>query len=59
MTWKFHIYRDRALQYRWRLKAPNGQIIADSGEGYATRSNARRAAENVRSRIGQALIEDA
>jgi uncharacterized protein YegP (UPF0339 family) len=56
--WKFQIYRDRAGEYRWRLVAPNGDIIADSGEGYESRYNAKRAAENVRARIGQAVIED-
>jgi uncharacterized protein YegP (UPF0339 family) len=56
--WKFQVYRDRAGEFRWRLVAPNGNIIADSGEGYETRYNAKRAAENVRARIGQAVIED-
>jgi uncharacterized protein YegP (UPF0339 family) len=56
--WKFEIYEDASREYRWRLKAPNGRIIADSGEGYSSRSNARRAAENVRQRIGGASIED-
>jgi len=26
-------------QYRWRLKASNGRIIADSGEGYINRAD--------------------
>jgi uncharacterized protein YegP (UPF0339 family) len=56
--WKFDIYSDSAGEYRWRLVAPNGKIIADSGEGYDSRSNAKRAAENVRTRIAQASIED-
>lgn len=56
--WEFRVYEDRAGQFRWRLVAPNGQIIADSGEGYATRFNAHRAAENVRLRIGSAQIRD-
>ncbi len=56
--WEFQIYQDAAAEYRWRLVAPNGRTIADSGEGYASRSNAHRAAENVRSRIGQAQIRD-
>ena len=55
---KFEVYRDAASDYRWRLKASNGRIVADSGEGYASRSNARRAAENVRRQIGGANIED-
>jgi uncharacterized protein YegP (UPF0339 family) len=59
VTWKFEIYQDVVHEWRWRLLAPNGKIIADSGEGYATRANARRAAENVRARIAQAAIVDA
>src|SRR5262249_23176662 len=30
----FEIYKDKSGQFRWRLKANNGKIIADSGEGY-------------------------
>lgn len=56
--WKFQVYEDNAGEFRWRLKAPNGQIIADSGEGYYNRSGAKRAAENVRQRIANAPIED-
>jgi len=55
--WKFEIPRDAAFEYRWRLKAPNGRIVADSGEGYTTRSDARRAAERARRRIGDAEID--
>ena len=42
------IYRDRAGQFRWRFIAPNGHMVADSGEGYVTRSNAVRAARRMR-----------
>jgi len=49
MSWKFEVYGDVGGSYRWRLKASNGRIVADSGE---------RAAENVRSRLGSAAIED-
>ncbi|HUT62220.1 MAG TPA: DUF1508 domain-containing protein [Phycisphaerae bacterium] len=31
---KFQIYYDGAWKYRWRLKAANGRILADSGQGY-------------------------
>ena len=33
------LYRDAKGRYRWRLKAPNGKIIADSGQGYARAAN--------------------
>jgi uncharacterized protein len=31
---KFRYYQDRAGLWRWRLRAPNSLIIAESGEGY-------------------------
>ncbi len=31
---RFQLFRDKASEFRWRLRAANGQIIADSGEGY-------------------------
>lgn len=44
---KFHIYQDRRGEWRWRLKARNGRIVADSGEGYKRRGGAQRAARAV------------
>lgn len=40
---KFKIYQDQAGLFRWRLVARNGRIRADSGEGYSTLSNCRKA----------------
>lgn len=31
---KYKVYSDLNRQYRWRLIAANGRIIANSGEGY-------------------------
>ena len=36
----FEVYRDRAEEWRWRLRHDNGNIIADSGEGYTRKRNA-------------------
>ena len=44
---KFHIYQDKRGEWRWRLKARNGRIVADSGEGYVRKGGALRAAETV------------
>lgn len=31
---KFEVYEDKSGEWRWRLVAANGQIIATAGEGY-------------------------
>ena len=31
---KFQVYKDNRNEWRWRLRAENGKIIATSGEGY-------------------------
>lgn len=35
---KLRIYKDTSKQWRWRLVARNGNILADSGESYTKRS---------------------
>ena len=35
----YEVYKDRVNHWRWRLKAANGRIIADSGEGYFNKSD--------------------
>lgn len=54
---KFKIYEDASGKYRWRLKASNGEKIASSGESFASKSSAKRAAEDVRDNAGDAEIE--
>lgn len=54
MPAKFEIYEDQGGKYRWRLKDSNGEKIASSGESFASESNARRAAENVKRDAGGA-----
>jgi uncharacterized protein YegP (UPF0339 family) len=41
---KIFYYRDIRGEWRWHMKAPNGQVIADSGEGYSSKGNVQRAA---------------
>lgn len=48
----FHVYRDVVNQYRWRLKAANGRIIANSGEGYYNRDDCIHAINLVASTNG-------
>jgi hypothetical protein len=53
---RFEIYADASGSYRWRLVASNGQTVASSGESFASKANARRAAENVKDNAGTAEI---
>jgi amphi-Trp domain-containing protein len=54
---RFEVYEDRSGEWRWRLVHWNGNIIADSGEGYASRSNAERAARGVMRNAPTARVE--
>jgi len=58
MAWKFEVYPDSSGKYRWRLIATNGQNVGSSGEAFDSKSNARRAAENVRDNAGSADITE-
>ena len=43
----FEVYYSQGNDYRWRLKAGNGEIVAVS-EGYSVKASAKRSAERVR-----------
>ncbi len=47
MAGKFELYKDNGGEFRFRLKAGNGQTILAS-EGYKTRASARKGIESVR-----------
>ena len=53
---RFEIYADAGGSYRWRLVASNGKTVASSGESFASKANARRAAESVKANAGKAEI---
>lgn len=44
----FELYVDRAGEHRWRLVHDNGNVLADSGEGYASRQKARQGLQSVK-----------
>ncbi len=58
-TMKFEVYKDKAGEYRWRLLASNGQLTADSGEGYTRRKDAHRAIAALLTAINDTVIVDA
>ena len=46
---KFHVYKSRNGEWRWRLVARNGKIVANSGEGYKSRAHTLRMIAKVMS----------
>lgn len=54
----FELYEDGAGQYRWRLVHDNGNIVADGGEGYASKQKARQGIKSVRKNAAGADIEE-
>lgn len=44
----FELYRDSGGEWRWRLRHRNGNVIADSGEGYSSKANARKGLRSVK-----------
>ena len=51
-TLSFRVFEDGAGEWRWHLRSANGRVVADSGEGYATKRGVRRAID----RLTQAMI---
>jgi uncharacterized protein YegP (UPF0339 family) len=52
----FELFEDAAGEWRWRLVAPNGNIVADSGEGYASKQGAKRGIRSVKAGAPDAPI---
>lgn len=52
---KFEIYKDKAGEFRFRLKATNGQVIAVS-EGYTTMNSCENGIESVKKNAVDAPI---
>ena len=44
---KVLVYQDEAGEYRWQVRADNGEIIADSAEGYRHKGYAITMAQTV------------
>jgi uncharacterized protein YegP (UPF0339 family) len=56
---KFELYKSSNGEYRWRLKATNGQVIATGGEGYSSKAAAQGGIESVKRVAATASIEEA
>ncbi|HEY3336685.1 MAG TPA: 50S ribosomal protein L21 [Candidatus Limnocylindrales bacterium] len=50
----FEIYEDNGGEWRWRLRASNGELVAISEEGFASRAGVIRTLDVVRRNVAEA-----
>lgn len=54
---KFELFRDKAGQFRFRLKATNGKVIAVS-EGYSTKAACENGIDSVKTNAPEAEVAE-
>jgi uncharacterized protein YegP (UPF0339 family) len=57
LMYKFEVYKDKAGEFRFRFKAPNGEIMFGS-EGYKAKASAKSAIESIKKNAAGAAVED-
>jgi uncharacterized protein YegP (UPF0339 family) len=58
MAGKFELYQDKSGEFRFRLKAGNGEVIATSGESYKTKAAAVNGIESIKKNVAEAAVDD-
>lgn len=56
MAGTFELYQDKGGDWRFRLKAGNGEVIA-TGQGYASKAGALSGIDAVRRNADSAVVE--
>jgi len=54
---KFEIYKDKAGEFRFRIRATNGNVLASS-EGYKAKASAQNAIDRIKSDAASAEVDD-
>lgn len=54
----FEIYKDNSGDFRWRLKASNGQVIGTSGQGYKAKADCQHGIDVIKRDAAKAKVED-
>lgn len=57
MAGKFEVYKSKNGEFRFRLKASNGQTIA-VGEGYKSKKSCLNGIESIRKNAPTAVLDD-
>ena len=53
---EFEIYKDAELEFRWRFKANNGKVLAESADGYKNQDNREHAIMLIKQQVTNARI---
>jgi uncharacterized protein YegP (UPF0339 family) len=54
---RFEMYRDSTGEWRWRLRHQNGQVMAESGEGYKRREDCEHGIGLVKQSAQAAIVD--
>ncbi len=57
-TTKFHVYKDKAGHFRWKLLSRNGESVCEGGEGYKEKRGAMNAVKKLKVWASTTKIED-
>lgn len=56
---KFETFQDARNEFRWRLKASNGRVVAESSESYKNKADCEAAIERIRQGAAKAPVVEA
>ena len=58
MKTKIDVYKDKAGEWRWKLVHANGNIMADSSEGYKNKKDCVKSLNSVKSFMAGSIVKD-
>lgn len=58
MAYKFEMFKDKVGEFRFRFRAPNGEVMFSS-EGYKQKASAKSAIESIKTNASGAETIDA
>jgi uncharacterized protein YegP (UPF0339 family) len=54
---RFEVYRDATGDWRWRLRHQNGQVVAESAEGYRRREDCEHGIDLVKQSSSAKMVD--
>jgi uncharacterized protein YegP (UPF0339 family) len=54
---KFEVYQDASKEFRWRLKAGNGEVLATAGQGYKAKTDCQKGVQRIKTEYDKLAFE--